>query len=168
MSARDELAAFAADVLRRVSEAPERYRFGRSKTFIAALAPTDDDRRMLVDAHRAGLLTLARCDLVAAVDDPSLITASEVRYLHATWHLVEHAAPRERSDGGLSARLTALERAADAVATAARREKNSDATIVAIFVVGLVTSLELRTIRRDEVIAWTMRTAAWSRKEDEA
>lgn len=64
-------------------------RFGR-KVFIAALGLSEAMRQRLVEAHRAGLLVLSRCDLVQ-VFDPELVKASEVRYLTGEFHFV---APR--------------------------------------------------------------------------
>lgn len=46
-----------------------------------------DFKARLVEAHRAGLLHLARADLVAAMD-PELVARSETHYLNATFHFI--------------------------------------------------------------------------------
>lgn len=63
--------------------------FGDRKVFIAAVADTTDDVAMaaLDDCRRAGLLTFARADLVAAMD-PELVAASEWSLDGATYHFV--------------------------------------------------------------------------------
>lgn len=108
-----DLTTFAATVhalARPIEENPTpdgraRGRFGR-KVFLAAirraLRDTDYARlapemidRLLIDAHRAGLIELARADLVAAMD-PAEVRASEIRHLEATYHFVvaERTDPR--------------------------------------------------------------------------
>ncbi len=70
-------------------------RFGDNKVFIshvhAALADPALDlpafKARLLDAHRQGLVTLTRADLVEAMD-PTDVAASETRYLGATFHFV--------------------------------------------------------------------------------
>jgi hypothetical protein len=74
--------------------------FGRHKVFIAPLWRTlrihpavagmslEDFKRQLVAANRAGLLSLARADLVAAMD-PRDVAESEVRHLEARYHFVD-------------------------------------------------------------------------------
>lgn len=95
----DALESFAAQVTAAAS-AERQARFGDRKVFISALwrslrahpavAPMseDDFKARLVEANRAGLLTLHRADLVGAMD-PREVAASETRYLNATFHFVE-------------------------------------------------------------------------------
>lgn len=107
-----DLAAFARTVLALAQqidadptvEGHARGRFGR-KVFLAAvrcaLAGSEYARlsratvdRLLIDAHREGLVELARADLVAAMD-PAEVRDSEVRHLEASYHFVV----AERAEG---------------------------------------------------------------------
>ncbi len=75
-------------------------RFGVGKVFISsAYAELKNDARVrslgidgfkqaLVDAHRRGVLTLTRADLVAAMD-PKDVAASETHHLNATYHFIQ-------------------------------------------------------------------------------
>lgn len=65
------------------------YRFGDRKVFLAAIVDvTDADAMAIVDdCRRAGLLTFARADLVAAMD-PELVEASEWRLDGTTYHFL--------------------------------------------------------------------------------
>jgi hypothetical protein len=75
-------------------------RFGPSKVFIASVwetLRTDPElaglgeagfKALLVAAHQRGDLTLARADLVAAMD-PADVSASETRHLNATYHFIQ-------------------------------------------------------------------------------
>ena len=79
---------------------PQTIRFGTHKAFIdsvferyqsGAAGPLMElpmFKKKLVTAHRKGLLTLARADLVEAMD-PQRVAASETRYLNTTFHFVE-------------------------------------------------------------------------------
>jgi hypothetical protein len=92
-----DLPAFAATVLRAAAVA-ETGRFG-TKVFVNHLwrqlagradlgvgsFPEFKDR--LLEAHRAGLLELARADLVDTLD-PEDVRTSEISYLNATYHFV--------------------------------------------------------------------------------
>jgi len=49
-----------------------------------------DFKKRLVAAHRAGLLTLARADLVEAMDRWD-VAKSEAAYLSATYHFIRRA-----------------------------------------------------------------------------
>ena len=71
-------------------------RFGPRKVFIASvwrdpafggLALADFKARLLA-AHRAGAVTLARADLVGAMD-PALVRESEVAHGDSRYHFVE-------------------------------------------------------------------------------
>jgi hypothetical protein len=70
-------------------------RFGTNKMFIARLwdhwpgdrPPLEQFKRMLVEAHRADLLTLSRADLISAMD-PGDVARSETRYETAEFHFV--------------------------------------------------------------------------------
>lgn len=80
-------------------EAPATGRFGRDRVFVSAIwrqldagkrfpgLTLDDLKRRLVAANRRDQLTLARADLVGAMD-PREVAASEIRYLNATFHFV--------------------------------------------------------------------------------
>ena len=68
--------------------------FGDDKVFISHVhrqmgdGPSlDSFKRRLVEANTAGLVQLARADLVAAMD-PADVSASEVTYLTAEFHFV--------------------------------------------------------------------------------
>ena len=90
---------FAAAALSAARD-PTTVRFGSHKAFIDSVferfssgidrpameLPTFKNK--LVAAHRKGLLTLARADLVEAMD-PERVAASETRYLNTTFHFVE-------------------------------------------------------------------------------
>jgi hypothetical protein len=97
-------ASFAADVLRAVDATTDGW-FGDRKVFVSAV--WDQLRRAprwsglalaelkvrLLAAHRAGELTLARADLVAAMD-PALVAASEIAADGASFHfIVKEPAP---------------------------------------------------------------------------
>lgn len=71
-------------------------RFGDRKVFVSALwqrvgntlgMSLDAFKQWLVVQHRAGVLQLARADLVAAMD-PDLVAASEIRFGNATFHFL--------------------------------------------------------------------------------
>jgi hypothetical protein len=91
-------AAFA-DGVERAARATAEGWFGDRKVFVSAVwdqlrrdpgwAPLalDDFKARLVAAHRAGLLELARADLVAAMD-PALVAASEITADGASFHFV--------------------------------------------------------------------------------
>jgi hypothetical protein len=89
--------AFAARVLA-AARASKTGRFGDDKVFISHVlqrlaeegAVVDDAEAFkvkLVSAHRRGLLSLNRADLVEAMD-PADVSASETRYLSTTFHFV--------------------------------------------------------------------------------
>ncbi|HEY0479886.1 MAG TPA: hypothetical protein VGD37_20345 [Kofleriaceae bacterium] len=90
--------SFADDVLRAAGAATEG-RFGDRKVFVSALweqlrreprwaeLPLAELKARLLAAHRAGELTLARADLVAAMD-PGLVAASEIAADGASFHFV--------------------------------------------------------------------------------
>ncbi len=73
--------------------------FGDGKVFISHVWPVyaerfgggirdlEEFKRLLVDAHRADLLTLSGADLVEAMD-PGDVSASETLYLNAAFHFV--------------------------------------------------------------------------------
>jgi hypothetical protein len=75
-------------------------RFGPDKVFIASVWESlraDPEvaalgeagfKSLLVEAHRHGVLTLARADLVAAMD-PADVAASETHHLNATYHFIQ-------------------------------------------------------------------------------
>jgi hypothetical protein len=87
----DDLESFA----RRVNEAAraaESGRFGDNKVFISHVhrrigGALDDFKARLIEAHRGGLVSLSRADLVEAMD-PVDVRESETRYLSATYHFV--------------------------------------------------------------------------------
>lgn len=84
-----------------------RGRFGEQKVFVSAIwrRLADDPRfanmtveqfhRKLLDAHRQRLLTMARADLVAAMDDNEVVE-SEINANGATFHFVINDAPKYR------------------------------------------------------------------------
>jgi hypothetical protein len=84
----DDLRRFADAVVYAARRAPESYRFCRYKIFIAALHPNQHTRRLLVEAHRAGFLRLARADLTPAMSK-RMVKDSEVGYMNAVWHLID-------------------------------------------------------------------------------
>ena len=68
--------------------------FGDRKVFLATIPGVDladpEWPHLLEDVRRAGLLTFARADLVAAID-PALVAASEWRLDGATYHFLQVA-----------------------------------------------------------------------------
>lgn len=93
-----DLQAFARAVRAAAAEVTGEGRFGDRRVFIAALwrrvARGDlaglglaDFKRRLLDANRAGDLSLARADLVDAMD-PALVAESEIRDLGSSFHFV--------------------------------------------------------------------------------
>lgn len=91
-----DLSRFAASV-QRAAGGHGVARFGEHKVYISSLwrhlggpasLSLDAFKRRLVEANHAGLLRLARADLVAAMD-ASELEASETRHLNATFHFVE-------------------------------------------------------------------------------
>lgn len=87
MTDTETLRAFAAAALARASLVQEgEFRLGR-KVFVAALEPSKVTKSLLLEAHRAGLLTLTRCDLTQAFDG-TVIAESEIAYLNATFHFI--------------------------------------------------------------------------------
>ncbi|XXX73964.1 hypothetical protein WMF30_40590 [Sorangium sp. So ce134] len=89
--------AFAERVLA-AARSSKTGRFGDDKVFIShvfqrlaeqgdAVGDQDAFKARLVSAHRRGLLSLNRADLVEAMD-PADVNASETRYLSATFHFV--------------------------------------------------------------------------------
>lgn len=97
------LSTFARAVRDAAAHATEG-RFGDRKVFIAALwrALRDDPaaggssldafKQRLVAAHQAGLVVLARADLVGAMD-PDQVRQSETAHLEARYHFVERGEP---------------------------------------------------------------------------
>jgi hypothetical protein len=91
-------ATFATEVMR-VASSNDAARFGDRKVFVASVwdhlrrdprwsaLSLDEFKAQLVAAHRAGVLVLARADLVAAMD-PALVAASEVVADGASFHFV--------------------------------------------------------------------------------
>jgi hypothetical protein len=89
-----------ADKVAHAVKSPHVRRFGADKVFIAsvweelkhdpALSALGEQgfKRALVEAHRDGKVTLARADLVAAMD-PDDVAASEVRHLNASFHFIQ-------------------------------------------------------------------------------
>lgn len=89
--------AFAARVLE-AARASKTGRFGERKVFIShvfralvreGVIADDADafKERLVSAHRKGLLSLSRADLVEAME-PEDVEASEARYLSASFHFI--------------------------------------------------------------------------------
>ena len=86
-----------------VAEGPHARQFGPNKVFIGSvwralaadpeLGQIDEAafKRLLVEAHRRGLLVLSRADLVAAMD-PSDVAASEIKHQNATYHFISRGA----------------------------------------------------------------------------
>lgn len=82
------------------ARAPGTSRFGEGKAFIGSVwqrLSTDPDvcelgetgfKRLLVEAHQRGELTLSRADLVSAMD-PKDVATSETRHLNATYHFIQ-------------------------------------------------------------------------------
>lgn len=69
----DQWKTWAQGVQAQARGASSKYWFGDRKVFLAALP---HDKEALWQAHTMGLLTLARADLVAAMD-PALVSASQ-------------------------------------------------------------------------------------------
>jgi hypothetical protein len=89
----DDLPSFAAVVNRAAAASPTGW-FGPNKVFInhvhrqlADGGSLDAFKRRLVEANTAGLVTLARADLVGAMD-PVDVRESETRYLTAEFHFI--------------------------------------------------------------------------------
>jgi hypothetical protein len=88
-----------ADAVLAAAGAAREGRFGDRKVFVSAVwdqlrrdppwdaLALDDFKARLVAAHRAGELTLARADLVAAMD-PALVAASEIAADGASFHFL--------------------------------------------------------------------------------
>jgi hypothetical protein len=88
-----------ADAVLAAAGAAHEGRFGDRKVFVSAVweelhkqppwaaLALDDFKARLVAAHRAGELTLARADLVAAMD-PALVAASEIAADGASFHFL--------------------------------------------------------------------------------
>jgi hypothetical protein len=102
---RHDSSKLADDVRAAIASLPADHagRFGNRKVFIAvvhAMLGGDDAivnsefKRQLFAAHRAGLLQLARADLVAAMD-PAAVAASETQVDGATFHFVIDSAARD-------------------------------------------------------------------------
>jgi hypothetical protein len=104
----DDLAATSAapDFASAVRAAADRATegvFGEHKVFIRSVwrtlradpafraLPLDEFKRRLLDAHKAGLVSLVRADLVAAMD-PDAVRESETTHLEARYHFVERSA----------------------------------------------------------------------------
>ena len=99
----DPLRRFAVRV-RRAADSGEVRGFGPDKAFIGsvwqALASDPEIRglderefkRLLVEAHRRGMLVLDRADLVAAMD-PRDVSASEITHQNATYHFIHRGQP---------------------------------------------------------------------------
>src|SRR5262249_10832151 len=91
-------AAFAGAVLRAARQTTAGW-FGDRKVFVSAVweqlrgdppwaqLALPEFKARLVAAHRAGALTLARADLVAAMD-PALVAASEITVDGASFHFL--------------------------------------------------------------------------------
>ncbi len=88
---RPSLVQFAEAARTAAAKAAPEFRFGTSKVFIAALGESRVTKNLLVEAHRAGLLTLSRADLIPAMSQ-ELVAASEATYLNACWHFIDLAA----------------------------------------------------------------------------
>lgn len=93
----------AVGKIERAARQPSARRFGPDKVFIASVWQSlarDPElcalgeagfKRLLVEAHRRGLLDLSRADMVAAMD-PEDVAASETRHLSATYHFIARGA----------------------------------------------------------------------------
>ncbi len=94
-----DLERFARDVRSAVKLCDTGW-FGEDKVFISHVWPVyadrsgaggvkalDEFKRLLVEAHRADLLTLSGADLVEAMD-PRDVAASETRYLNGRFHFI--------------------------------------------------------------------------------
>lgn len=89
--------------IQRAAREPSARRFGADKVFIASVWESlarDPElcslgeagfKRLLVEAHRRGLVALERADLVAAMDARD-VAASETRHLSATYHFIARGA----------------------------------------------------------------------------
>ena len=93
-------AYLASEVNRVASLVPAAGRFGDRKVFVCALfaalqtesltcegCDLDDLKAFLVRANRAGLLALARADLVGAMDQ-AMVRASQIQHRGAEFHFV--------------------------------------------------------------------------------
>ncbi len=79
-TASEGLVRFSKAVLEAAKKADSKYRFGRFKVFVSCLEPSKVTKAMLLEAHRAGLLSLARADLTPAMDLDE-VKASEVSWM---------------------------------------------------------------------------------------
>jgi hypothetical protein len=98
----------AARKIERATRAPNARRFGPDKVFIASVWESlarDPElcalgeagfKKLLVEAHRRGLVGLERADMVAAMD-PRDVAASETRHLSATYHFIARGIARGAS-----------------------------------------------------------------------
>jgi hypothetical protein len=101
---RHDLSKLADDVRSSVASLPTEHpgRFGHKVFISAARAALGGDaalsdaefKRQLFAAHRAGLIQLARADLVAAMD-PVAVAASETQVDGATFHFVIDSAAHD-------------------------------------------------------------------------
>ncbi len=84
-----ELATIAAVLRERAASAPASHRFGPRKVYLRAVLDTTsaEDLAILDQLRRAGLVILARADLVGAMD-PALVAASHVRLAGADFHFL--------------------------------------------------------------------------------
>jgi hypothetical protein len=99
----DALESFAVRV-RRVANSSNVRSFGPDKAFIGSVwqsLASDPEisrlgepefKRLLVEAHRRGMLVLDRADLVAAMD-PGDVSASEITHQNATYHFIHRGQP---------------------------------------------------------------------------
>ncbi|HYO70155.1 MAG TPA: hypothetical protein VEU33_29170, partial [Archangium sp.] len=95
-AAREDLQTFAERV-RQAAKSAASGRFGEDKIFIShvwrslqgQLRGLDEQsfKSRLIEANRARFLSLSRADLVEAMD-PADVSASETRYLGATFHFI--------------------------------------------------------------------------------
>jgi len=93
-SAEETLSAFAERVLRAARDSTSG-RFGDDRVFISHVwrtlgDPVLDERafkQRLVEANQKHLVSLSRADMVELMD-PSDVSASEIRYLNATFHFI--------------------------------------------------------------------------------
>jgi hypothetical protein len=103
---RESLREFAAAAIQRAKDIPvdSPYRFTRSKVFLAALSSPNACilppylQNLLLEAHRAGLLSLSRIDLAQAAN-PSIIQTSRLpvfidHQLVAEYHLISTDVPK--------------------------------------------------------------------------
>jgi hypothetical protein len=90
--------------VRRVANSSNVRSFGPDKAFIGSVwqsLASDPEisrlgepefKRLLVEAHRRGMLVLDRADLVAAMD-PGDVSASEITHQNATYHFIHRGQP---------------------------------------------------------------------------